>query len=205
MATLPLSIRPVATKRDRKAFIDIAYRLNRDDPNWVPPLKSEEAGKIDPKKNGWFSHAIGQLFIATRGDQVVGRISAHIDTLALTLPPEQGFGPGVGCWGMIEAEDHNAWRALIAAAEGWLKAQGMTRALGPISLSIWEEPGLLVEGHDHPPTVMMGHHKPHYQAWIEEAGYRGVKTLYTYELDITKEFPRSWGASSPPGRKIAVS
>ncbi|WP_261300188.1 N-acetyltransferase [Sphingomonas alpina] len=201
MATLPLSIRPVATKRDRKAFIDIAYRLNRDDPNWVPPLKSEEAGKIDPKKNGWFSHAIGQLFIATRGDQVVGRISAHIDTLALTLPPEQGFGPGVGCWGMIEAEDHNAWRALIAAAEGWLKAQGMTRALGPISLSIWEEPGLLVEGHDHPPTVMMGHHKPHYQAWIEEAGYRGVKTLYTYELDITKEFPPIVGRIVAAGEK----
>ncbi|MGH6614847.1 N-acetyltransferase [Sphingomonas sp.] len=201
MATLPLSIRPVATKRDRKAFIDIAYRLNRDDPNWVPPLKSEEAGKIDPKKNGWFSHAIGQLFIATRGDQVVGRISAHIDTLALTLPPEQGFGPGVGCWGMIEAEDHNAWRALIAAAEGWLKAQGMTRALGPISLSIWEEPGLLVEGHDHPPTVMMGHHKPHYQAWIEEAGYKGVKTLYTYELDITKEFPPIVGRIVAAGEK----
>jgi GNAT superfamily N-acetyltransferase len=201
LATLPLSIRPVATKRDRKAFIDIAYRLNRDDPNWVPPLKSEEAGKIDPKKNGWFSHAIGQLFIATRGDQVVGRISAHIDTLALTLPPEQGFGPGVGCWGMIEAEDHNAWRALIAAAEGWLKAQGMTRALGPISLSIWEEPGLLVEGHDHPPTVMMGHHKPHYQAWIEEAGYQGVKTLYTYELDITKEFPPIVGRIVAAGEK----
>ncbi|QNA83146.1 N-acetyltransferase [Sphingomonas sp. So64.6b] len=189
MATLPLSIRPVATKRDRKAFIDIAYRLNSDDPNWVPPLKAEEAGKIDPKKNGWFSHAIAQLFIATRGDQVVGRISAHIDTLALTLPPEQGFGPGVGCWGMVEAEDRNVWRALISAAEGWLKQQGMTRALGPISLSVWEEPGLLVEGHDHPPTVMMGHHKPHYQEWVEEAGYQGVKTLYTYELDITKQFP----------------
>ncbi|MGY4396862.1 GNAT superfamily N-acetyltransferase [Sphingomonas sp. UYAg733] len=189
LATLPLSIRPVATRRDRKAFIDIAYRLNSDDPNWVPPLKSEEAGKIDPKKNGWFSHAIAQLFIATRGDRVVGRISAHIDTLALTLPPEQGFGPGVGCWGMVEAEDRNVWRALISAAEGWLKQQGMTRALGPISLSIWEEPGLLVEGHDHPPTVMMGHHKPHYQEWIEEAGYKGVKTLYTYELDITKQFP----------------
>jgi hypothetical protein len=73
--------------------------------------------------------------------------------------------------------------------EDWLRAKGMTRALGPISLSIWEEPGLLTMGHDHPPTVMMGHHLAHYQPWVEAAGYASVKTLRTYELDITKEFP----------------
>ncbi|MFC3581743.1 N-acetyltransferase [Sphingomonas hylomeconis] len=201
MANPPLSIRPADTKADRKAFIALPYRLNADDPNWVPPLKQEEAEKIDPKKNGWFSHAEGQLFIATRGDTVVGRISAHIDTLALTLPPEQGFGPGVGCWGMLEAEDRNTAHALINTAEGWLRGKDMTRALGPISLSIWEEPGLLVEGHDHPPTVMMGHHKPHYQEWIESAGYAGVKTLYTYELDITKTFPPICGRIIAAGEK----
>jgi hypothetical protein len=77
---------------------------------------------------------------------------------------------------------------LINAAEGWLHGQGMNRVLGPISMSVWEEPGLLVEGFDHPPTVMMGHAKPEYRGWIEAAGYTRVKELVTYELDITKDF-----------------
>lgn len=189
MANAPLAIQPVTTKADRKAFIDLAYRLNAGDPHWVPPLRQDVAGTIDPKKNGWFSHARAQYFLATRGGAPVGRISAHIDTLALEMPPEKGFGPGTGFWGMLEAADENAAHALINAAENWLRGQGMTRALGPVSLSIWEEPGLLIKGHDHSPTMMMGHHLPHYQPWIEAAGYTGVKQLHTYELDISKEFP----------------
>ena len=189
MPQLALSVRPVAGKRDTKAFIDLAYRLNSDDPNWVPPLKDEVAGTIDPKKNGWFSHAEGQLFLAERDGKMVGRISAHIDLLALEMPPEQGFGPGTGFWGMFEAEDQEVAHAVIRTAEEWLHAKGMTRALGPVSLSIWEEPGLLVKGYDHPPVVLMGHHPERYRGWIESAGYAPVKKLVTYELDITKEFP----------------
>jgi hypothetical protein len=185
----PLSIRPVLTKADRKAFVDLPFRLYKDDPNWVPPLKSEALGLIRPEKNGWFSHAQAQLFLGERDGKVVGRISAHIDTLALTMPPEQGFGPGVGQWGLFDAENEADAHVLIDHAEGWLRKQGMTRALGPISMSIWEEPGLLVDGYDHPPTVMMGHAKPEYRGWIERAGYGAVKTLYTYDLDITQEFP----------------
>lgn len=189
MATPPLMVRPVTGNADRKAFIDIAYTLNRGDPHWVPPLRSEVAGTIDPKKNGWFSHAHGQLFIATRGTTTVGRISAHIDTLALTMPADRGFGPGVGFWGMIDAADENAAKALINAAEDWLRNQGMTKVIGPVALSVWEEPGLLIQGHDHAPTVMMGHHPPKYQGWIERAGYLPVKQLLTYELDISVDFP----------------
>ena len=181
----PLSIRPVSSKRDIKQFIEIAYRLNGDDPNWVAPLRDEVAGTISPKKNGWFSHAEAQLFLAERD----GRISAHIDFLALEMPPEQGFGPGTGFWGMFEAADQNAAKALINAAEDWLRGKGMTRALGPVSLSIWEEPGLLVKGHDHSPTVLMGHHPAKYQGWIEAAGYTEAKKLLTYELDVSKRFP----------------
>ncbi|GAA0733635.1 N-acetyltransferase [Sphingomonas japonica] len=184
-----ITVRPVATKADRRAFIDLPYRLYADDPNWVAPLRSEVAEKLDPKRNGWFSHGEAQLFLAERDGRVVGTISAHIDTLALTMPAEQGFGPGAGQWGMFEAQDAETASALIAAAEAWLRGRGMTRALGPISLSIWEEPGLLVQGHDHPPTVMMGHHAAAYQAWIETAGYSVAKQLVTYDLDITQSFP----------------
>jgi len=183
------SLRPVLTKRDRRAFVDLPFRLYRDDPNWVPPLKSEALGLITPEKNGWYSHAKAQLFLAEEDGRVVGRISAHIDTLALTMPAEQGFGPGVGQWGLMEAEREDIFRALLEQAENWLRKEGISRALGPVSQSIWEEPGLLVQGFDHPPTVMMGHARPEYQGWIEAAGYAEVKRLMTYELDITQEFP----------------
>ncbi|THD37700.1 MAG: N-acetyltransferase [Sphingomonas sp.] len=183
------TIRPISSKADRKKFVDLPFRLYKDDPNWVPPLKGEALGLITPEKNGWYSHAKAQLFLAEENGQVVGRISAHIDTLALTMPADKGFGPGVGQWGLMDAEREEVFTALLAAAEGWLRDQGMTRALGPISQSIWEEPGLLVEGYDHPPTIMMGHAKPEYKGWIERAGYQPVKTLQTYDLDVTKQFP----------------
>ena len=185
-----VSIRPVVSKADRKAFVALPFRLYADDPNWIPPLKSEALGLITPEKNGWFSHAKAQLFLAERDGRVVGRISAHIDTLALTMPADRGFGPGVGQWGLFDAEDGAIAARLIATTEDWLRGQGMTRALGPISMSIWEEPGLLTDGYDHPPTVMMGHAKPVYRGWIEAAGYTTVKELYTYEVDITKPFPK---------------
>ena len=188
MANAPLSIRPIDSKADRKRFVDLPFRLYANDPNWVPPLKGEALGLITPAKNGWFSHAKAQLFLAERGGTVVGRISAHIDTLALEMNPAKGFGPGCGQFGLLDAEDGDIAKALIATAEGWLRDQGMTRVLGPISMSIWEEPGLLVEGFDHPPTIMMGHAKPEYRGWIEAAGCTKVKELLTYELDITKPF-----------------
>ena len=184
-----LTIRPVLTKRDRKAFVDLPFRLYADDPNWVPPLKGEALGLVTPEKNGWFSHAKAQLFLAEEGGRVVGRISAHIDTLAQEMPAAQGFGPGSGQWGLMDAEREDIFRALLERAEAWLRENGVTRAIGPISMSIWEEPGLLIDGYDHPPTVMMGHAKPEYRAWIEAAGYAPVKQLMTYELDITQEFP----------------
>lgn len=183
------SVRPVATKADTRAFIDLAYRLNADDPNWVPPLRQEVAETISPAKNGWFSHAEGQLFLAERDGRVVGRISAHVDMLALTMPADKGFGPGAGQWGLLEAEDGEVAGLLIETAETWLRGRGLDRALGPISLSIWEQPGLLTEGFDQPPTVMMGHNKPVQRAWIEAAGYVPAKELVTYELDITQTFP----------------
>ncbi|WP_404333708.1 N-acetyltransferase [Sphingomonas sp. MMS12-HWE2-04] len=184
-----ITVRPVLSKADTKAFIELAYRLNGDDPHWVPPLRAEVAATIDPKKNGWFSHAEAQLFLAERGGKVVGRISAHIDRLALEMPREQGFGPGTGFWGLFEAEDAEVAKTVIETAEQWLRDKGLTKAIGPVSLSIWEEPGLLVKGHDHSPTVLMGHHPARYQGWIEALGYTEAKKLVTYELNVAQEFP----------------
>jgi hypothetical protein len=95
------------------------------------------------------------------------------------------MGAGTGQWGMFEALDEEVGAKLIATAENWLRSQGMTRALGPFSLSIWDEPGLEIEGFAEPPTAMMGHHRPEYQQWVEAAGYEKAKDLITYALDIT--------------------
>ena len=172
-------VRPVVSAADRRAFVDLAWAVYKDDPAWVPPLKSEVHALIDPKKNPWFGHARAKLWLAEREGRLVGRISAQVDELVL-----EHMGAGTGQWGMLEALDGEAAAALIAAAEEWLREQGMTRALGPISLSIWDEPGLEIEGFDEPPTAMMGHHRPEYRSWIEAAGYSKAKDLLTYEVGI---------------------
>jgi GNAT superfamily N-acetyltransferase len=189
VAAADIVITPVDSKAERAAFVDLAYAMNAGDPNWVPPLRMEALELVDPTKNPFFGHADVQLFLARRDGQAVGRISAHIDRLAVQQPPEQGMGPGTGNWGLLEAADETVAAALIARAEDWLRQQGMTRVLAPLSLSIWEEPGQLVKGFDHPPTVMMGHQPERYRGYIEAQGYQFAKALKTYELDITKQFP----------------
>ncbi|WP_372732075.1 N-acetyltransferase [Novosphingobium sp.] len=189
MALREVIITPVSGKADRKAFLDLAYRLNASDPCWVPPLRMEAEELITPGKNPFFDHADVQLFLARRGGAVVGRISAHIDHLAIGMDASQGMGPGTGNWGLLEAEDEAVAKALIGHAEDWLRQKGMTRVLAPLSMSIWEEPGQLVKGFDQAPTVMMGHQPERYRHYIEALGYQTAKTLNTYELDILNEFP----------------
>jgi len=174
-----VTIRPVSTKADKKAFVDFAWEVYKDDPAWIPPLKDEVHGLITPGKNPWFKHAKAQLWLAERDGKVVGRISAQVDDLV-----QEHMGKGIGQWGFFDALDAEAAAALIKTAEEWLRAQGMTSSLGPISLSIWDEPGLEIEGFAEPPTAMMGHHKPEYQGWIEAAGYAKAKDLVTYGLNI---------------------
>ncbi len=180
-----LTIQPVMTKAERRAFVDFAWDVYRDDPAWVPPLKDEVHGLLDPRKNPWFGHGRAALWMALRDGKAVGRISAQVDELVQTH-----MQAGLGQWGMFEALDGEAAAALIATAEDWLRAEGMTETLGPISISIWDEPGLLIEGFDQPPTAMMGHHRPAYRAWIEAANYTKAKDLVTYDLNIDKEQPQ---------------
>jgi GNAT superfamily N-acetyltransferase len=179
MNAAPLTVRPVESKSDRQAFVNFAWDVYRNDPAWVPPLKDEVHGLITPGKNPWFEHARAKFWLVERGGKVVGRISAQVDELV-----QQHMGEGTGQWGMFEALDGEAAAALIATAEDWLRDEGMARALGPISLSIWDEPGLEIEGFEEPPTAMMGHHRPEYRQWIEDAGYEKAKDLLTYEVNI---------------------
>jgi len=184
-----VTISPVTDDAGRAAWVDFGFAINASDPHFVPNLRSEELGKFTPGKNPFFEHARVQLFLARQRGRIVGRISAHIDELALAQPLEQGMGPGTGNWGALETEDADVAALLIARAEEWLREQGMTRVIAPMNLSVWEEPGQLVLGHDHSPMYMMGHQAARYQAWIEGAGYGLAKRLFTYDIDITKEYP----------------
>ncbi len=189
MSDANVVIELVEGKAGRAAFVDTGRDFAAREPHWVPQLRSEQLELVNPEKNPFFGHAAHQLFLARRGSKPVGRISAHIDRLALELPREQGFGPGAGMFGYFDAEDEIVAHALLKRAEEWLASQGMNRAIGPISMSIWEEPGLLVKGQDHDPMIMMGHHPAIYREWIESAGYSRTKTLLTYDLDVTSDFP----------------
>ena len=189
MSAGEIVIEPVEGKKGRARFVDLGRAFAAREPHAVPQLRSEQLELVDPGKNPFFGHASHQLFVATRDGRDVGRISAHIDHLALEFPPEQGMGPGTGMFGYFDAEDAGIAGALLARAEDWLREQGMTHAIGPISMSVWEEPGLLVKGQDHAPTIMMGHHPAAYAGWIESAGYVREKTLLTYDLDVTEDFP----------------
>ncbi len=198
-----LTIIPVTTAADRGRFVDLVYRLYANDPHFVPPLRGEMLALISGiKGNPWFEHGRAAFWLAIRDGKVVGRISAQVDQLVL-----QHMGAGTGHWGMFECIDDAAVAdALFETAEAWLRNVGMTRALGPFSLSIWDEPGLLVDGFGQAPSVMMGHHLPYYRGFIEARGYAGIKDLHTWGNQITQPFPeivqRIVAASERNGRLV---
>jgi hypothetical protein len=185
-----ITLKRVESAADRKAFVDLVWKLYAHDPHWVPPLKSEMLGLIGGEKsNPWFGHAEAAFWLALKDGEVVGRISAQVDQLVIA-PGAPGAGPGTGHFGMFECIDDPAVaEALVDAAEDWLRQKGMTRAMGPFSLSVWDEPGLLVQGFEGPPTVMMGHHLPTYERMVAARGYTGVKDLHCWSLPIAQPFP----------------
>lgn len=186
MGGSPLKLVPVVTAADRGRFVELPYRLYANDPNWVPPLRSEARELIEGiKTNPWFGHGRSAMWLVERAGAVVGRISAQVDDLVQTH-----IAAGLGHWGLLECIDDRAVADLLLdTAEGWLREQGMTSAQGPFSISIWDEPGLLVGGFDRPPTVMMGHHLSYYAPLIEAHGYAKVKDMHTYEVSIEHPFP----------------
>ncbi len=181
-----IRIVPVTSAADQARFVELVYRLYADDPHFVPPLRSEAKALIAGiKGNPWFEHGRAAFWLAMDGDTVVGRISAQVDSLVLAH-----MGAGTGHWGMFECiDDQRVADRLLDTAEAWLRGEGMVRAQGPFSLSIWDEPGLLVDGFAQPPTVMMGHHRPWYERLIEAHGYAGIKDLHTWGLRIDRPFP----------------
>jgi hypothetical protein len=173
-----ITVSPVAGRSDLAEFINLPKRLFRGQPGYVAPLDMERNEALSPKTNPFFDHAEVQLFLARRDGKVVGRISAQFDKLH-----DQKYGPEIGQFGFLDAEDDSAiFAALIEAAEAWLKSKGKTRARGPMSFSTNEEIGLLVEGFDSLPMLMMPFHLPYYAGHIEAKGYAKTKDVIAYHL-----------------------
>ena len=173
-----VSIRPVAGKRDLNAFIELPYRLRKDDPNWVPPLRFERRQFLDRKKNPWFEHAEVEFFLAERGGDVVGRISAHIDHRW-----DEFQGGNDGMFGFIDGEDDaEVFEALIGAASGWLRERGRERMLGPMDFTLNDECGVLVDGFDEPSMILEPWHPPYYGARLEALGLEKEMDLRMWAL-----------------------
>jgi len=180
-----IDVAPVAGRSDLAAFIQLPKRLYRGQKGYVAPLDMERGEALSPKTNPFFDHAEVQLFLARRGSKVVGRISAQIDKLH-----QEKYGDHAGHFGFLDAEDDPAiFSALIVAAENWLRDRGMHQAVGPLSFSTNEEIGALVEGFDSLPMLMMPFHLPYNAPQIEANGYRKVKDVLAYHLDMDEYKP----------------
>jgi hypothetical protein len=181
-----LEILPVAGGLERRQFLRFPSKLYADDPVWVPPLLLEREEHFSTR-NPYFQHADVKAWLVRREGRPVGRISAQVDRLHL-----ERYNDATGFFGLLEAEDDpQVFRLLFETAEQWLREQGMRRVRGPFNLSINEECGLLVDGLDTPPVVMMGHARPWYPERVEAQGYSGVQDLLAYHIHT--DF------SAPPG------
>ena len=175
-----LEIVSVSTKRDLDAFIKIPGILAANDPNWVEPLWFERKQFLSPKHNPFFQHADTAFWVAYYNGKPAGRISAQIDHLSAA-----GEDQRIGFFGLIDARDNIVLGGLLKEAENWLSQRNVECVRGPFSLSINETAGLLVDGFDSPPYVMMDHHDPWLGLALEKHGYSKVKDLITYRLDTT--------------------
>lgn len=175
----------VQSKTDVERFVRLPWSLYQNDPVWVPPLLSDVRELLNPKKNPYFQHAKAAFFLAEKNGVLVGRISAQVCDLV-----QHHMGRGTGQWGLLElTNDAEVATALFQVAENWLRAQGMTRALGPFNMSVWDDVGLLIDGFQYDPRLLTGHALPYYQHLVESCGHVKIRDLYNYDLDITKPFP----------------
>jgi hypothetical protein len=170
------------TRRDRADFIALPYRLHRADPNWTAPLRRDIRRLIDRRRNPFFEHGDACFWLARRGGVTVGRISAQINQLHLATHHDE-----TGNFGMLEViDDPTVFTALLRTAEGWLRERNMRRVVGPYSLSINDEIGLVVSGFETPSMVGLPHTPPYYARRLEGEGYLKVKDLHALRVNYAE-------------------
>lgn len=177
-------VRPVLTKSDEKKFIKFQWVPYRNNPVWVPPLLLDRRKLIDRKGNPFYQHSVAEFFLAERDGEVVGRIGAIVND-----NHNKEHGENIGFFGFFECvEDQSVATALFDAATKWLKGKGVTAVRGPASPSVNDEYGMLVDGFQHPPAILMSYNPPYYPKFVEAYGFTKVKDLYSYYLHRDKVF-----------------
>lgn len=175
-----LSVRPVTTAQEEAAFLRLPWTVYRDDPQWVAPLWKDFVRSFDPHHNVELEHISLQKFVAWRDGKAVGSIIAHIN---------RGYNDyqkvNVGWFGQFEVlDDAEAAHGLLAAAEGWVRERKAEALLGPATFSSNSEWGLLTEGFEFPPMVMMPHGRPYYRGLVESyGGFCQAMEVYAYRFD----------------------
>jgi hypothetical protein len=169
---------PFGTDTDR--FLDVGRMVYAGDPTWVCPLDMDMKDRFNPKKNPFFEHAEGTTFIARKGGRDVGRITAQIDHEHI-----KRYQDARGFFGFLDTiDDAGVCKALLDAAEAWLKKRGMKHMRGPMNLNINEEMGTLIEGFDTQPCIMMPHARPYQAGVIEKCGLAKEKDVYAWRYDV---------------------
>lgn len=179
-----VSVRPVLSKRDKTSFIKFQWKMYEGNPVWVPPLLMDRRKLIDKKRNPFYLHADMELFLAEREGEIVGRIAAIINHNHI-----KEHGENVGFFGFFECiDDQTVANALFDTAGAWIKERGMVAMRGPASPSVNDEYGLLIDGFDKPPAVLMVYNPPYYQRLVESYGFRKAKDLYAYHVHKDRVF-----------------
>jgi GNAT superfamily N-acetyltransferase len=189
---MSVEVRPVVSKRELSTFIKLPWRLYRNEPNWVAPLLMDCKKRLDRRRNPFFAHAEAEYFLAWRDGRPIGRVSAHVDRNF-----NEFQGNDWGLFGWFECEDDpEAARALLDAAEAWLRERGRDRMVGPMDFTTNDECGLLIEGHEHPPIILCPWQHPYYQRLFEQdIGLEKAMDLYMWSLWVTgrdKVHPAIW-------------
>lgn len=185
-ASGPLTVRPVISHRDMSDFIDVPWHVYSDDPVWIPPLRLERRFHFS-KHNLFLQHGEWQAWVVYLNNVPAGRISAQIDFLH-----RKRYGQDTGHFGLLECiDDSEVFKALILHAEAWLAAKSARRITGPFNLSINQECGILIDGFDSPPVVMMPHSATYYQRLLDEQGYYPAKDLLAYWIKVDFETPKA--------------
>jgi len=178
-----IKVVPVESKKQEKIFIRFPWKIYKNDPHWVPPLIKDMKDMLSPK-HPFYEYGKLQLFLAYKGDEVVGRIGASLNSLY-----DEHHGAGTGFFGFFESiDDQEVANALLDAAMDWLRKNKQTKVQGPASPSSTYEFGLLVEGFDDSPRIMMVHNAPYYQKLIENYGLEKAEGLYAYKMTPDKIF-----------------
>lgn len=176
METNSNTITYVASKEEKKTFIEFPYLHYKDDKYWVAPLLSEQKKLLDPKKNPFFNNAEIALFNVSFNDKHAGRIAAIIDHRY-----NKFHNTKTGFFGFFECINQQSTADLLfKVAEDWLREKGMNTIMGPSNPGMMDELGILVEGFDKYPTILMPYHKDYYDKIIQNAGYKKEMDLLAY-------------------------